>query len=90
MQLTNLAIKRALIVLIGVAALLAFGLLSVTKLGVQLLPTMDVPVVNITTVYPGAGPDAHPVARHGQPGHSPGREANAFGRPLPGGAKQTR
>jgi HAE1 family hydrophobic/amphiphilic exporter-1 len=57
-QLTNLAIKRPLIVLIGVAALLAFGLLSVTKLGVQLLPTMDVPIVNITTVYPGAGPDA--------------------------------
>src|SRR5438105_7799841 len=57
-QLTNLAIKRPLIVLIGVAALLAFGLLSVTRLGVQLLPTMDVPVVNITTVYPGAGPDA--------------------------------
>ena len=58
MLLTNLAIRRPLIVLIGVAALLAFGLLAVTRLRVELLPTMDIPVVTVTTLYPGAGPDA--------------------------------
>ena len=58
MYLTNLAIKRPLIVLIAVGVLLAFGLLSLTRLGVELLPVMDVPIVTITTPYPGAGPDA--------------------------------
>ncbi|HET6315835.1 MAG TPA: efflux RND transporter permease subunit, partial [Chloroflexota bacterium] len=58
MWLTTLAIKRPLIVLIGVGALLAFGLLAVTRLRVELLPTMDIPTVTVTTPYPGAGPDA--------------------------------
>jgi HAE1 family hydrophobic/amphiphilic exporter-1 len=58
MWLTTLAIKRPLIVLIGVGALLAFGLLAVTRLRVELLPTMDIPIVTVTTPYPGAGPDA--------------------------------
>src|SRR3954451_18489692 len=58
MWLTDLAIKRPLIVLIGVAALLAFGLLAVMRLRVELLPSMDIPIVTVTTPYPGAGPDA--------------------------------
>jgi len=58
MLLTNLAIKRPLIVLIALGALLAFGVLAITRMGVQLLPTMDVPIVTVTTIYPGAGPNA--------------------------------
>jgi HAE1 family hydrophobic/amphiphilic exporter-1 len=58
MLLTNLAIKRPLVVLIAVGALLAFGLLAITRLRVELLPAMDIPIVTVTTAYPGAGPDA--------------------------------
>jgi HAE1 family hydrophobic/amphiphilic exporter-1 len=58
MWLTTLAIRRPLLVLIGAGALLAFGVLSLTRLGVELLPQMDIPIVTVTTAYPGAGPDA--------------------------------
>jgi len=58
MWLTTLAIKRPLIVLIGIGALIAFGMLAWTRVGVELLPAIDIPLVNVTTVYPGAGPDA--------------------------------
>jgi hydrophobic/amphiphilic exporter-1 (mainly G- bacteria), HAE1 family len=58
MWLTSLAIKRPLIALIGIGALLAFGLVAWTRLGVELLPTIDIPYVTVTTLYPGAGPDA--------------------------------
>jgi len=58
MFLTTLSIRRPLIVLIGIGALLAFGVLALTRLGVELFPSIDVPVVVVTTPYPGAGPDA--------------------------------
>ena len=58
MWLTSLSIKRPLIVLIGIGALIAFGVLAWTRLGVELLPAIDIPYVSVTTVYPGAGPDA--------------------------------
>jgi len=58
MFLTTLSIRRPLIVLIGIGALLAFGLLAWTRLGVELFPSIDIPVVVVTTPYPGAGPDA--------------------------------
>jgi hydrophobic/amphiphilic exporter-1 (mainly G- bacteria), HAE1 family len=58
MFLTTLAIRRPLIVLIGVGTLIAFGLLAWTRLNVELFPRIDVPVVTVVTPYPGAGPDA--------------------------------
>jgi HAE1 family hydrophobic/amphiphilic exporter-1 len=58
MFLTSLAVRRPLIVLIAIGAVLAFGLLAWTRLGVELFPTINVPVVTVATAYPGAGPDA--------------------------------
>src|SRR5215510_9852261 len=58
MFLTTLAIRRPLIVLIGVGTLIAFGLLAWTRLNVELFPRIDAPVVTVVTPYPGAGPDA--------------------------------
>ncbi len=37
-------------------AVVAFGLLSTMKLGVDLLPTVNIPVVVVTTSFPGASP----------------------------------
>ena len=58
MFLTTLAVRRPLIILIAAGALLAFGLLAWTRLGVALFPSIDTPVVTVVTPYPGAGPDA--------------------------------
>jgi hydrophobic/amphiphilic exporter-1 (mainly G- bacteria), HAE1 family len=58
MWLTSTAIKRPLFMLMVIGALLVVGLVSWTKLGVDLLPALDFPIVVVTTVYPGASPDA--------------------------------
>jgi HAE1 family hydrophobic/amphiphilic exporter-1 len=58
MWLTSIAIKRPLFMLMVIGALLVVGLVSWTKLGVDLLPALDFPVVVVATSYPGASPDA--------------------------------
>src|SRR5712691_6418263 len=58
MWLTNVSIKRPLFILMVIGALLVVGLVSWTKLGVDLLPALDFPIVVVTTVYPGASPEA--------------------------------
>lgn len=44
--------------LMAIGALLIVGLVSWTRLGVDLLPALDFPIVVVTTVYPGASPEA--------------------------------
>src|SRR3954469_18764838 len=58
MQLTAIAIKRPLFMLMAIGALLIVGLVSWTKLGVDLLPALNFPIVVVNTVYPGATPEA--------------------------------
>src|SRR5712691_11765403 len=58
MWLTNVSIKRPLFILMVIGALLVVGLVSWTKLGVDLLPALDFPIVVVNTVYPGASPEA--------------------------------
>src|SRR5438128_1718980 len=58
MWLTNVAIRRPLFILMVIGALLVVGLVSWTKLGVDLLPALDFPIVVVTTPYPGASPEA--------------------------------
>ncbi len=58
MWLTSLAIKRPLFMLMVIGALLVVGLVSWTKLGVDLLPALDFPIVVVNTSFPGASPDA--------------------------------
>ena len=58
MQLTKIAIRRPLFTLMVIGALLVVGLVSWTKLGVDLLPALDFPIVVVNTAYPGASPEA--------------------------------
>src|SRR5437868_15010600 len=58
MQLTKISIRRPLFILMVIGALLVVGLVSWTKLGVDLLPALDFPIVVVSTVYPGASPEA--------------------------------
>lgn len=58
MSLTSIAIRRPLLMLMVIGALLVVGLVSWTKLGVDLLPALDFPIVVVSTPYPGASPEA--------------------------------
>jgi hydrophobic/amphiphilic exporter-1 (mainly G- bacteria), HAE1 family len=54
MSITELSIKRPTLVAVIFAILTIAGILSYTMLKYDLLPKIDVPVVSIMTVYPGA------------------------------------
>ncbi len=56
MSITNLAVKRPLVVIMGFLAITLIGILAYTKLPVDLYPKVNLPYVYITTEYPGASP----------------------------------
>jgi hydrophobic/amphiphilic exporter-1 (mainly G- bacteria), HAE1 family len=56
MTITELSIKRPTIVFVIFAVLIGLGIYSYTQTNYELLPKMNVPVVTITTIYPGAAP----------------------------------
>jgi HAE1 family hydrophobic/amphiphilic exporter-1 len=56
MTITELSIKRPTLVVVVFAVLGVLGLFSYTQLKYELLPKMSIPVVTVTTVYPGASP----------------------------------
>ncbi len=57
MQFTRLCIERPIVLLMALAALMMLGLRARGGLPAELDPKVDVPVVNITTVWPGASPE---------------------------------
>ena len=54
MTITELSIKRPTLVVVVFSVLAVLGLFSYVQLNYELLPKMSIPVVTITTVYPGA------------------------------------
>src|ERR1051325_10177503 len=52
MWLTSTAIRRPLFMLMVISALLVVGLVSWTKLGVDLLPALDFPIVVVNPTIP--------------------------------------
>ena len=56
MTITELSIKRPTLVVVVFTVLGVLGLFSYYQLNYELLPKMSIPVVTITTVYPGASP----------------------------------
>lgn len=56
MNLADLSIRRPIFITCIVIVMLALGLQSLSKLGVDLFPEVTFPVVTVTTAYPGAGP----------------------------------
>jgi len=57
MWLTNLAIKRPVVILMIFLALAVLGIKSRRGMPLDLNPKIDIPYVVISTVYPGAGPE---------------------------------
>ncbi|NDG84417.1 MAG: efflux RND transporter permease subunit [Proteobacteria bacterium] len=56
MTLADLSVKRPTFITCIVLLMLAVGAFSITRLGVDLFPDVNFPVVFVSTGYPGAGP----------------------------------
>lgn len=56
MNLADLSIRRPIFMSSVVILSLIAGLMSMSRLGVDLFPDITLPVVTVTTAYPGAGP----------------------------------
>ncbi len=54
MFLSDVSIKRPVFATILNLVLIVFGFFSYTKLGVELIPNIDFPVISVQVVYPGA------------------------------------
>jgi len=55
MNITQLAIRRPLLVGVVLAAFFLLGGMGLRALNVNLLPSMSIPMLTVVTVYPGAG-----------------------------------
>ncbi|MBE3583805.1 MAG: efflux RND transporter permease subunit [Limnochordaceae bacterium] len=58
MNLAKLAVRRPVLVLMMVLAVVVFSALAVPRLGMDLLPNLELPVLAVVTVYPRADPEA--------------------------------
>jgi multidrug efflux pump len=54
MKLPEISIQRPVLATMMSLALVLFGAISLSRLPVRELPDIDPPIVNVTTVYPGA------------------------------------
>ncbi|GIV34244.1 MAG: multidrug ABC transporter [Chitinophagales bacterium] len=54
MSITEVAIKRPLLISVVFGSLILFGILSFSKLNYNLLPKFEVNIITVFTVYPGA------------------------------------
>jgi len=57
MWISDTAIKRPVTTIILMGALLIFGYISFSRMGIDQFPQVDFPVVTVTTSYPGASPE---------------------------------
>jgi HAE1 family hydrophobic/amphiphilic exporter-1 len=58
MFLSNLSIKRPVFTTMVMAAFVVLGLFAYRRLNVDEFPNVDLPVVTVTTTWPGAGPES--------------------------------
>jgi HAE1 family hydrophobic/amphiphilic exporter-1 len=56
MKLTEIAIRRPSFMTMIFVTLAVLGIFGYSRMGVDLLPKMDWPIVSVVTIYPGAGP----------------------------------
>ena len=57
MFLSNFSVKRPLAMVVLIIALMAFGLIALSKLRVNQMPDVEPPVMVVSIPYPGASPD---------------------------------
>ncbi len=57
MFLSEVSIKRPVFTSMVIAAILVFGAVSYTRIGLDMMPKVDFPLATVLTIYPGAGPE---------------------------------
>lgn len=57
MDFSKISVKRPVTTLMVIFVILAFGLMSLMNLKVDLMPNMNIPIVVVITSYDGAGPE---------------------------------
>jgi len=57
MKLPEVAVKRPVAIAMLFFAILLFGIVSLVKLPLDIMPEMELPTLTVITVYPGAGAD---------------------------------
>ncbi len=57
MNLAQVSIRRPVFAVMMIGALIVFGIVSYPRIGVDLFPDVEFPVVTVTVVYPGADPE---------------------------------
>lgn len=62
MFLSEIAIKRPVLTTITVLAILVFGWISYGRIGIDLFPKVEFPMISITSVLPGADPETMETA----------------------------
>jgi HAE1 family hydrophobic/amphiphilic exporter-1 len=58
LKFSQFVVRRPVTVSMMVAVILLLGCLSITRLEIDMLPNLQLPVVGVVTVYPGADPQA--------------------------------
>ncbi|MHB8077668.1 MAG: efflux RND transporter permease subunit [Candidatus Krumholzibacteriia bacterium] len=57
MFLSNLSIRRPVVATVMMLALVTLGLFSYRRLSIDMYPDVEIPVMSIVTIYPGASPE---------------------------------
>lgn len=57
MKLADVAIRRPVTTTMVILAIITYGLIAYNRLGLDMFPNIDFPIVTVTTVYPGADPE---------------------------------
>lgn len=57
MFLSDVSIKRPVFTVMVMVGLMTLGILATRTIGVDLFPDVSFPIVTVTTIYPGAGPE---------------------------------
>ncbi len=57
MWISDTAIKRPVFATMVIMSFMVLGAVSMTRLGIDLFPEVNFPFVDVTVVYPGAGPE---------------------------------
>jgi HAE1 family hydrophobic/amphiphilic exporter-1 len=57
MKLADVSIRRPVLALVMSSTLLVFGFFAYPRIGVDLFPNVEFPVITVTAIYPGANPE---------------------------------
>jgi len=57
MWISDTSIKRPVFATMVIVSLMVLGIVAMSRLGIDLFPEVNFPFVNVSVVYPGAGPE---------------------------------